>query len=358
MSRRNECQLTIMNRTPNMKTHVSIAEPSLKLWRAHVVSAIAIVLVLLTAHWLLAAEPEPNGIAASRPNLAPAAFSHIFVFGDSLSDTGNFYSLTGGYPPLPYDNGRFSNGPLWVEYLAEDLGLQLGPSDNYAMAGAMTGHGNSNDGFLGLIYPGLQDEIAAFLATPRGDADPQALYIVWAGANDLFVALAIHADPEETIRDGVANTVHAIQLLRAAGAQHIMVPNIPDLGLTPYGLASAGPDSISDFCAAYNRALKSALLALSDSGTRTIRPDAFATLRTMVRHQERFGFTNVTQPYLAVGGDPVEFLFWDTVHPTTRGHEVLAVEALERILQDAATAGEQEAAQAPANAARRPAGAE
>src|SRR4029453_12923135 len=57
-------------------------------------------------------------------------FSRIIVFGDSLSDTGNFYHLTGGFPPAPYANGRFSNGPLWIEYLADDLGMKLLPEDN------------------------------------------------------------------------------------------------------------------------------------------------------------------------------------------------------------------------------------
>jgi phospholipase/lecithinase/hemolysin len=314
-----------------MKTHVSISELCFSRWRARLVSAVAIVLVLLAAHWLLAAEPNSNSSAA--PHLDPARFSRAIIFGDSLSDTGNFYSLTGGYPPPPYANGRFSNGSLWVEYLADDLGTVLVPGDNYAVAGAMTGHGNSNDGFLGLIYPGLQDELAAFEATePPGGADPQALYIIWAGANDIFVALASQGDPETLIRDGVANTVHAVQLLRAGGAEHIMVPNIPDLGLTPYGLASGQSDAITRLCAAYNRALKSALLALSDAGAVTIRPDAFATLRTMVRHQAEFDFTNVTQPYLAVGGDPDAFLFWDAVHPTTRAHEVLADEALDSVI--------------------------
>jgi phospholipase/lecithinase/hemolysin len=338
-----------------MKTHVSIAELSFRRFRARLVSAIAIVLVLLAARWLLAAEPDSNSSAA--PRVDSAHFSRLIVFGDSLSDTGNFYSLTGGYPPPPYANGRFSNGSLWVEYLADDLGTPLVPGDNYAVAGAMTGHGNSNDGFLGMIYPGLQDELAAFLATePPGDADPQALYIIWTGANDIFVALASQGDPETLIRDGVANTVHAVQLLRADGARHIMVPNIPDLGLTPYGLASGQSDAITRLCAAYNRALKSALLALSDAGIATIRPDAFATLRTMVRHQAQFDFTDVTQPFLAVGGDPVGFLFWDAVHPTTRAHEVLADEALTRVIHCVTSSRQEGTTEGPANVVRELAG--
>ena len=50
----------------------------------------------------------------------PAAFSGIVVFGDSLSDTGNFFLASGGaVAGPPYFEGRFSDGPVWVEVLAE-----------------------------------------------------------------------------------------------------------------------------------------------------------------------------------------------------------------------------------------------
>jgi phospholipase/lecithinase/hemolysin len=68
-------------------------------------------------------------------------FSAMPAFGDSLTDTGNFYRLSGGYPP----SVRFCNGPLWVEYLAADLGMTYRPENNYAVAGATTGTLNSND---------------------------------------------------------------------------------------------------------------------------------------------------------------------------------------------------------------------
>src|SRR5258708_3990549 len=62
-------------------------------------------------------------LAHARADSTP--FSRIFVFGDSLCDTGNFYRLTGGYPPPPYFDGRFSNGKLWVEYAADALHMTL-----------------------------------------------------------------------------------------------------------------------------------------------------------------------------------------------------------------------------------------
>ena len=43
-------------------------------------------------------------------------YSNVFVYGDSLSDTGNIYNASGHTIPQspPYYMGRFSNGPLAV----------------------------------------------------------------------------------------------------------------------------------------------------------------------------------------------------------------------------------------------------
>ena len=73
------------------------------------------------------------------------AYSNVFVYGDSLSDTGNIYFITGHTTPPspPYYNGRFSNGPLAVEYLANAL---HSPLTSFAWGGATTGIGDSGDG--------------------------------------------------------------------------------------------------------------------------------------------------------------------------------------------------------------------
>lgn len=81
--------------------------------------------------------------AAAGLLLAPAgasAFSGLYVFGDSLSDNGHLYALTGGFPPdPPYHQGRFSNGPVAVEHLATGLGLSGVQFHNMAIVGARTG---------------------------------------------------------------------------------------------------------------------------------------------------------------------------------------------------------------------------
>jgi len=262
-----------------------------------------------------------------RANANPQPFSRIFVFGDSLSDTGNFFRLSGGSPPAPYFQGRFSNGRIWVEYLADSLGMSITPGDNYAVAGATTGSVNYQNGLNGRDYPGLIDEIASFRVSRSAEEAHGALFVLWAGANDFFVALSIGQSPAELIGSGVANTAQAIQQLWQAGARHIMVVTVPDLGVTPFALSTGMGASITQLSVVYNQALNSALDSLATAGIPTIRVDAFAVLRKMATEPAQFGFTNVTGPLLISDGSPSEFLFWDTVHPTTNGHAVFAEEA-------------------------------
>lgn len=277
----------------------------------------------------LAAAP-PRAQAKSEP------FSHIIVFGDSLSDTGNYYRLSGGSPPPPYDDGRFCNGPIWVEYLGAGLGMQYQPADNFAVGGATTGTFNVNDGFAGKTYPGLQDEITTFQAMAPVTEPERALYVVQAGANDFFLALTEGTSPETLITTGVGNTLAAVQRLAGSGAQFILVMNVPDLGVTPLGLSLGADEApmLTQLCAAYNQALESALDQLAQAGTQTIRLDAFAVLDQMASTPAAYGFSNVTTPWVLdpSAGSPDQFLFWDTVHPTTGAHRVLAHQALEQII--------------------------
>ncbi len=290
----------------------------------------AVALASFSAAWAQAGPAVEDLRAGFTPH--PQPFSRIFVFGDSLSDTGNFYQLSGGAPPAPYFQGRFSNGRVWVEQLADALGMNITPGDNYAVGGATTGFSNYKDGFNGRDYPGLLDEIASFTATRNAAEAQGALFVVWAGANDFFVALESGQAPADLIGNGVGNTVLAIQQLWQSGARHILVVNLPDLGLTPFARALNIEAPVTQLSAAYNQALDSALDSLASMGIPTIRVDAFATLQEMANQPAQFGFTNVTDPLMYVGGNPAQFLFWDPVHPTTTGHAVFAEAAADSLI--------------------------
>ncbi|MBD2099809.1 SGNH/GDSL hydrolase family protein [Leptolyngbya sp. FACHB-261] len=251
-------------------------------------------------------------------------FSNLYVFGDSLSDVGQLFNATGGlFPPSPfYNNGRFSNGPVWVEYLAPQLGLGVDLNNDFALGGATTGTNNALDGLIDptgtLNLPGLQQQIGSFTTT-RPAADPNALYIVWAGANDyLGGGITNPAEP-------VSNLAQAITTLAGAGARTILVPNLPSLGALPNSQNPAGLNALSE---AHNTGLALTLNGLSQTLPQVdlIPLDINSLFQQAIANPSQFGFTNVTAPCLLnlTCTNPDEFLFWDTLHPTTAGHEIVA----------------------------------
>ena len=256
-------------------------------------------------------------------------FTGIYAFGDSLTDTGNLFALT-GQPTEPYFEGRISNGIVWVEYLARSLRLDESAVNNFAYAGATTGRDNFNDipGFI--EFPGLQDQLDFFeLSLQGGSADPDALYVIWAGSNDFF----INGGTPETVATAITNIVQAVQRLHFAGAKHIMVFNMPDLGRTPFGL-STDPVGLSLLTTIFNSELANALDTIGSLGLETIQFDVVAVLDNIAANPKRFRFLNITDSYLESGeGDPNRYLYWDSVHPTTRGHQVIANSALRVLLK-------------------------
>lgn len=158
--------------------------------------------------------------------------NQIYVFGDSLCDVGNSFDVTSlalGQPipaTPPYFCGRFSNGRVWVEYLAELLGINHDRCTNFAVGGANTGNTNTlvPDNSIGLL--GLQQQIDKFKAE-NYQLGSQALYIIWAGANDyLSGSITDHTIPTKNLSD-------AVKSLADFGAKNIMILNLPDLGLLP-----------------------------------------------------------------------------------------------------------------------------
>ena len=151
-------------------------------------------------------------LLVSRPSAAQE-FSDVFFFGDSLTDTGIF--CTGlvfseqGYAP-----GRCSNGDLWADVLAEALGVNLDAGEeNFAKGGDTTSD--------------LDDQILAFeISLLFQDADPDALYVIWLGSNDV---LALPTNPM-AMQSAVNRIVNGIEDLADLGAEHFLVVNLPNVG--------------------------------------------------------------------------------------------------------------------------------
>lgn len=280
---------------------------------------------------------------ASSASYAGTAYSKLVVFGDSLNDRGNMAAFTGGvFPNAPtYVYGRQTNGPVWVEYLAGRLGM-ADKVLNYAVVGALTapapGYPSGNvwsDTFPGLEGTDVAGQVTDYLGEVNHTADPAALHVLDGGAND-FPRVA---DPAVII----PNLLGSFVRLQNAGAKHFLVLNLPDLGKTPrailaelYGLLPPGHSTAlySALSAGLNAALATQLAAFAHPGVTVTIVDAHAFLNRIAANSAAYGFVNTQMPYLLAGGtsDPAGWLFWDDVHPTTRGHQLLAEEAITSLL--------------------------
>jgi phospholipase/lecithinase/hemolysin len=275
--------------------------------------AVVIVLFLLTLM---------TAVVFSAKQIHPLA--ELYVFGDSLSDTGTVFRATGGLCPSnpPYFQGRYSNGRVWVEYLAEQFSVKR--VNNFACGGATTG---GNDG--GLV-PSLLSQVQTFTQTHTSH-HPDTLYILWAGANDYLQGGTNTALP-------VANITNAIESLARIGATKLLVANLPDLGQLPATRNGSDSSALSTLTQAHNAGLRRALKVLQQQyqDLQMVTFDANLLYQQAMTEPAKFGLTQVTHACLSGSGScskPDQFLFWDSIHPTTAGHRILAnttVAALKR----------------------------
>jgi phospholipase/lecithinase/hemolysin len=289
----------------------------------------------------------PIALMTTLPKAADAAsFSKLYAFGDSLSDNGNVFAATGGkFPPFPYQQ-RFSNGPVWVEYLASKLSL---PLSDFAFGGATTGTQNTIDSAPNVpsLFPGLQQEIQGFIANPQ-NADPDGLYVLWAGANDYLPTESKFFIPFQEPSTTVSNLSSAVTSLFNFGARNILVANLPDLGKLPLvaKIDQQLPGTAQGFntlAQQHNAALATSLSGLSSSlnGINLISFDVNSAFNQVLANPGQFGFTNTTDPCVQLDPPslcpfipqrPDTFFFWDDIHPTTATHKVIGDLAFKAIV--------------------------
>ncbi|WP_293114689.1 SGNH/GDSL hydrolase family protein [Moorena sp. SIO4G3] len=303
-------------------------------------------------------------------------FTNLYVFGDSLSDPGNVFNISKASNQVnptipitpqspPYFQGRFSNGPIWVDYLADALDIEVKPSTdlsvllpdspilspititpdgprasfffngatttqsvNFAFGGSTTGL--AGIGEFGAFLPGLLTQVAGFtndLIVSDQMADPNALYILWSGSNDYR-----SFDPPNPTQV-VGNIETALNSLYNFGARNFLVLNLPDLGKIPQGLrlGSVLSTGLTDLTEQHNSLLDSTLNVLSQSlpDINLIFFDEYDLFNQVVTNPGNFGFTNVTGTCLDEAtfiacANPDEFIFWDSTHPTTASNQILA----------------------------------
>jgi len=279
-----------------------------------------------------------------------AEFSRIYAFGDSLSDAGNDYIASFGLLPTSaiYSNGRFSNGPVWVQDLAKALGLpavtpSLAGGTDFAYGGAEAGQEP-----LHAVNPiDLPSQLGQFLAdVPHPSAD--ALYTLSIGANDLLDAIPQYAaHPTEAVADitaAVTNEINFIGALALDGARDFAILNVPNLGVTPAetGKISATATKLSVL---YDDDLAKDLKAIAAKDHLSIHlVNAFALIDNAIADPSKFGLKNTATPVWtgsyedpssgtlnATGAAQNGYLFFDHLHPTETGHHAIAVLAYDML---------------------------
>lgn len=258
--------------------------------------------------WFLFAMP----LAAAPP------YDAIYAFGDSLTDTGN----EPAEPLLHYD-GRWSNGPLWIEYLSGRFGFPYNASNNFARSGAQC-----DDTFR---------QVTNFVAATD---ITQSLFVVWAGGNDFLQEYDKHwfddSGWDEQIAYSVGSLSNAVVNLYGKGARFILVPNTVDLTEIPTlnYLPGLLRDYLRDKVKQFNRQLATALngLQAAHPSLKLFRCNAYAAEKSMLGNAEAYGFTEENIDALSdvrlldksFDGPGARYVFWDPVHPTTKSHAIVA----------------------------------
>ncbi|MEM9268317.1 MAG: SGNH/GDSL hydrolase family protein, partial [Pseudomonadota bacterium] len=281
-------------------------------------------------------------------------YSSVFFFGDSLSDDGNLFDVTGGLPPQPY-NERFTNGLVWTEFFDNDFSV----SENYAFGGAQATNnfpGPGQDPATDLtvdIIPDLDLQLGLFTGVIPGaalgltdpvktvaDAGSNPLAVIWLGANDIFNTfddITLTTPEREAIMQVAAQDVtNAVFALSTVGVSNVVVMNAGDVGVTPsYQLNLGGllAGEATQLAQTFNTALSTGLASVRSVTGQTITEiDMFSLLQDLVANPADYGVSNVTEPCLwtneladdrPVGTPPFcgpavsSFAFFDGVHPTS-----------------------------------------
>jgi len=188
-------------------------------------------------------------------------------------------------------------------------------------------------------FPSLKTQATRYLAANGGKADANALYTVWGGPNDLL-GITNPAQAPAVIGAAVTNQIGIVGTLQQAGARYVMVPNLPDIGLTPLA-RSGGAAQMAQFTAiskAYNDALYG---GLAQNGITFIPLDTFGILQEIVASPGTYGFVNVTTPACtsasSIACNPTSlvtpdagttYVFADGIHPSAATHQMLGQYAL------------------------------
>ncbi|SDH29515.1 SGNH/GDSL hydrolase family protein [Paraburkholderia phenazinium] len=307
---------------------------------------------------LLAACGGSGGGSGSGGSATPAGGINLQIvsFGDSLSDVGTYAPIASAV-----GGGRFTTNPgqVWTQDVAQYYGNTLSAAYTiditqklsaqgglgYAEGGATVATPANQNDFLtdviGDVEMPVNQQVSSYLTT-YGSFNSGQLVLVWAGANDVLRAGALPA-AAQTVETAATTLAQLVGQVVQAGATHVVVVNLPNIGLSPKGLAQPdGGATFTQLSQLFNNTLNAALQA-NGLQAKLIQIDSYTWLNQIIANFQANGFTvsntgqacnPTTTPddtsllcspatYVSANADQT-YMFADDLHPTTHLHTLFA----------------------------------
>ena len=278
------------------------------------------------------------------------SFSGVVTIGDSLSDSGNIAAAFGSVP----DGNSFTTNPdpVYAQLVAAEFGyandnyspyIAGSVGTNWAVGGACVRANSASFTCLNSASRfSLTTQLHDYLADPArgGHADPNTLYMMWGGGNDIGTAAQNPATAVQNVAISADAMVGLIGTLQDAGARTIVVFNQYDGGHTPAILGTANQAGASALTAAFNDTFNAGLANLGDG---IVPINVFGLFNEFIANPGLYGLSNVTDPACGVGASSVTcgapgsgniytyapganetYLFADGGHPSGAAHARLA----------------------------------
>ncbi|MCP3726400.1 SGNH/GDSL hydrolase family protein [Paraburkholderia sp. CNPSo 3272] len=280
----------------------------------------------------------------------------VVSFGDSLSDVGTYAPLASAV-----GGGRFTTNPgqVWSQDVAQYYGDTLNAAYTVGLdhkLSAQGGFGYAEGGstvatpanqydflsdVIGNIEMPVNQQVSSYISA-HGTFNSGQLVLVWAGAND--VLRAGNPPTANTVVQTAATTLaQVVGQIVQAGATHVVVINVPNIGLSPKGITSAdGGANLTQLSQLFNSTLNGALQTDGLQG-KVIEVNSYTWITQLVANFQTNGFTvsNTAQAcdpsrtpdntsllcspatYISAHADQT-YMFADDLHPTTRMHSLFA----------------------------------
>lgn len=271
------------------------------------------------------------------------SYSNIYFYGDSLTDSGVYRPILGN---PTYDHFSTNPGTVWSQNLGANYGFAVSPAyaaqpstdpvvfsqiesgNNFATGSARINLATTTPA-SGALIPPVSTQVTHMLA--RGPLDPNALYTISGGHNDVFAQLSAGSNAAAVagIVTAANDLMAQVSRLQSAGARHLIVVGIMDMTKTPIASMPgdvSDPLLLGDLVSSFNASLESGL-----AGKDLLYFNTGKMLNTVIANPAAYGFTNVTDAAtLSSLGNPPDagketgYLFADIRHPSVQFHKIMS----------------------------------